>query len=90
MAEGIQHGQTAQFARLQAAGPSGDQPETACLGAGSGYAVKCVNELGTKNQSGQFNRTLREELLDANLFMRLDDVRALLVVFGLRPVDGFM
>ena len=23
------------------------------LGKGSGYAVKCVNEPGTKNQSGQ-------------------------------------
>jgi len=51
-AEGIQHRQAAQFAGLPAACPCSNQPDTAGLGTGGGYAVKCVNKLGTKNQSG--------------------------------------
>jgi len=52
VAEGIQHRQAAQFAGLPAACPCKDQPDTAGLGTGGGHAVKWVNELGTKNQSG--------------------------------------
>jgi len=48
VAEGIQHRQAAQFAGLPAACPCSDQPDTAGLGTGGGYAVKCANELGTK------------------------------------------
>ena len=52
MAEAIQHCPTPQLAGLSAAGPCGDQPETARLGTGGGDAVKCVNGSGKKNQSG--------------------------------------
>ena len=43
----------------------------------AGMAIQYIQP-GKPNQNayiGRFNRTLREELLDANLFMRLDDVR---------------
>jgi len=53
VAEGIQHRQAAQFAGLPAACPCRDQPDTAGLGTGGGYAVKWVTEPGTKNQSSQ-------------------------------------
>ncbi len=52
VAEGLQHHTTPQFAGLSATGTCGDQPATTRLGTGRSYAVKCVNEPGTKNQSG--------------------------------------
>jgi len=52
VAEGIQNRAAAQFAGLSTTGTRGDQPATTRLGTGGRYAVKSVNELGTKNQAG--------------------------------------